>query len=200
MRRLWQTALVFSVALMPYGISHGQEVLEGEIPRSALSPATPGESITAPQPSGITVDDVRSAANQYIDDKIAEDGTFYIFDDMTEEDLGLSRGAIRADRFGRIDSNTWVIGAGFWGEDGTPYDVDLVFTGTSPDNLTFKEMSIFMAGDSQRYMWEEEGGFVVRKPLGTLEPSEPRTMEGLPRAGVFDSEPIVVSPGDFEQR
>jgi hypothetical protein len=164
MKRVWQFAIVLSVALVVYGVSAREIYLPGPL-RVDIS--------TAPEPAVITGDNLYTAAKGYIDKIVTEKGHFPLHDEVTGQDLKLTLVDVHKDKFLRLATDRYAICAEFKAEDGTVYDVDLIFTGATPDSLSFSEMSIHRVGDKERYTWREEGGFWTKVPVEVITPEAP---------------------------
>lgn len=116
--------------------------------------------------SGITKDDLADAVESYIEHESDDNnGIFIVVDDVTGEKLELVLDRVHRERVSKVGENKYFACADFTTADGVVYDLDVFMEGPEADELEFDEFTVHKVDGKERYIWAEEEGIWVKKPV-----------------------------------
>ncbi len=110
----------------------------------------------------LTVKDLVSAIDKYVDEESAKNNGYFMVEDNTGM-LKLKLRKIHNDRFTSLSNTLHFVCADFTAPgsgtaDGTVYDIDILMEGADKDNLKPVEVKVHKKNGKALYAWYEEDG------------------------------------------
>lgn len=110
----------------------------------------------------LTVKDLVSAIDKYVDEESAKNNGYFLVEDNTGM-LKLKLRKIHDDRLTSLSNTLHFVcadftTAGLGTADGTVYDIDIFMEGTDKDNLELAEVKVHKKNGKALYAWYEEDG------------------------------------------
>lgn len=126
----------------------------------------PTEHPTTMEKASLTIDDLSSAIETYIEKETKlKGGYFLIYDAKAKKPLALTLDRVHKERLSNIGSGVYFACADFKTSNGKVYDLDVFMKGSSKDNLKVTDISVHKEAGKPRYTWYEEGGVWKKKSV-----------------------------------